>query len=342
MKNIKYFIAMMMMVFAITPSWASDGKKKNKPSEVNTVQKLSVSGSQLVGEDGQPVVLHGISYGWHQIWPRFWNKESCTYFVKEWGADVIRASLGVSRPFNEEMNNSYLQDPALGLRCLFEVVDAAIANNAYVIIDWHSHDVFEEDAIKFFRQMAIKYRGVPNVIYELFNEPDYESWEEVKIYSKKVIKVIREIEPEAVILVGCPHWDQDIDKVAKDPITGEKNIMYTMHFYAATHGPWLRERTDAAIAKGIPVFVSECAGMEASGDGPIDTEAWKAYVDWMQERKLSWCAWSVADKVESCSMLVPGASATGYWTEDELKPWAKIVRESIAKFRPQQTKPSKR
>lgn len=313
-------------------SVAAKGKKQVAKAPAKTfVQKLSVEGSQLVGEDGQPVVLRGISYGWHQIWPRFWNKESCTYFVKDWGAQVIRASLGVSRPFNEEMHNSYLQDPALGLRCLFEVVDAAIANDAYVIIDWHSHDIFEDDAVKFFTQMAIKYKGVPNVIYELFNEPDYESWEEVKMYSTKVIKAIRAIEPDAVILVGCPHWDQDIDKVADDPIKDEKNLMYTMHFYAATHGKYLRDRTDAAIAKGVPVFVSECAGMEASGDGPLNIEAWNEYVEWMKERKLSWCAWSVSDKVETCSMLVPGAKATGNWTEEELKPWAKLVREELKK-----------
>lgn len=339
MKAIRILIAIMMM--AATTACMAQGKmaKARKAAAKTTqvepakqpVQRLHVEGTKLVGEDGEPVVLHGISYGWHQIWPRFWNKESCRYFIKDWGAQVIRASLGVSRPFNEEMHNSYLQDPALGLRCLFEVVDAAIENDAYVIIDWHSHDVFEDDAIKFFTQMAIKYKGVPNVMYELFNEPDYESWEEVKMYSEKVIKAIRAIEPDAVILVGVPHWDQDVHIAAADPIRGEKNLMYTMHFYAATHGAWLRERTDEAMKSGLPIFVSECAGMEASGDGPVDLDAWKAYLEWMDARGLSWCAWSVSDKVETCSMLVPGASATGNWTEDELKPWAKLVREALKK-----------
>lgn len=302
--------------------------KKTQTPPVKKVEKLHVEGTKLMNESGEEVVLRGISYGWHQIWPRFWNDSTVTYFVKEWGANVLRASMGVSRPFNEEMVNSYLQNPAHGLRCLFNVVDAAIANNVYVIIDWHSHDIFEEDAVKFFREMAIKYKGVPNVIYELYNEPDYESWEEVKMYSDNCIKAIREIEPDAVILVGCPHWDQDINVVADSPMKG-KNLMYTVHFYAATHGQWLRDRTDAAIAKGIPVFLSECAGMEASGDGPVNMQEWNAWVNWMADRKLSWCAWSVADKVETCSMLIPGAKSTGYWSEDELKPWAKEVRRVL-------------
>ena len=135
-------------------------------------------------------------------------------------------------------------------------------------IDWHSHNLRQEEAKEFFTQMATRYKGVPNVIYEVFNEPVEDSWEQVKAYSVEVVKTIRAIEPDAVILVGCPHWDQDIHLAADDPITGYSNIMYTLHFYANTHGQWLRDRADYALGKGLPIFVSECAGMEASGDGP--------------------------------------------------------------------------
>ena len=107
--------------------------------------------------------------------------------------------------------------------------------------------------------------------------------------------------------------------------------MYTMHFYAGTHKQWLRDRTDAAMAKGIPIFVSECAGMEATGDGPVDEVEWKAFLDWMEARKISWIVWSVSDKNETCSMLLPRASAEGNWTDDLIKPWGKISRESIRK-----------
>ena len=89
------------------------------------------------------------------------------------------------------------------------------------------------------------------------------------------------------------------------------NIMYTMHFYAGTHKKWLRDRTDNAISNGIPVFVSECAGMEANGDGPLDTNEWNAFVEWMEASKISWVAWSVSDKNETCSMLLPRASSNG-------------------------------
>jgi len=95
--------------------------------------------------------------------------------------------------------------------------------------------------------------------------------------------------------------------------------MYTLHFYAATHHQFLRDRGDYAISKGLPLFVSECAGMEATGDGPIDYVEWQKWLDWMADNSISWVAWSVSDKDETCSMLLPSASSDGSWSDNDLK-----------------------
>lgn len=217
-----------------------------------TLPALVVNGTQLMNTEGDTVVLHGVSYGWHQFWPRFYNASSVAYLVNDWGAQVLRASMGVDLD-----SACYVNKPEFGIECVTKVVDAAIENGVYVIIDWHSHNLRQEEAKEFFTQMATRYKGVPNVIYEVFNEPVEDSWEQVKSYSVEVIKTIRAIEPDAVILVGCPHWDQDIHLAADDPITGYSNIMYTLHFYANTHGQWLRDRADYALGKGLPIFVSK-------------------------------------------------------------------------------------
>jgi endoglucanase len=120
-------------------------------------------------------------------------------------------------------------------------------------------------------------------------------------------------------LVGSPHWCQDLHIVADDPINGYENLMYTMHFYAATHKQFLRDRCDYALGKGIPIFVSECAGMEASGNGAIDYPEWHTWIDWMKSKKISWITWCIADKNETCSMLSPTAASTGNWKESDLK-----------------------
>ena len=312
----------LMAVMASCGSKAS-GQKNAEQVVDKKVSALSVKGLQLVNEKGEPVVLHGVSYGWHQFWPRFYNASSVDYLVNDWGAQVVRASMGV------ELEGAYIDNPEMGLNCVQTVVDAAIENGAYAIIDWHSHGLRTEEAKDFFKKMATRYKGVPNVIYEIFNEPVEDSWADVKAYSIEVIKVIRSIEPDAVILVGSPHWDQDIHIAADDPITGYDNLMYTLHFYANTHKQDLRDRGDYALGKGLPLFVSECASMEASGDGDINVEEWNKWLEWMQKHSISWVVWSVSDKDETCSMLYPSASSEGNWKDEDLKTWGKMVRDEL-------------
>ncbi|HMO60573.1 MAG TPA: glycoside hydrolase family 5 protein [Ferruginibacter sp.] len=275
--------------------------------------KLKVKGTQLTNQYNKPVILNGMSFGWSCFHPRFYTAGAVAWLHKDWNCNVIRAAMGI------EPNNGYLQDSAKSVQLIRTVVEAAIKEGVYVIIDWHSHNINLKEAKAFFAQMAKDYHQYPNIIYEIFNEPDDETWPKVKAYSIEIIKTIRTYDKENIILVGSPHWDQDIHLPAEDPIIGFDNLMYTVHFYAATHKQWLRDRTDEAIAKGIPVFISESAGMEATGDGPLDEAEWAKWIEWMQLRKLSWITWSVSDKDETCSVLKTSASATGGWKEEDLK-----------------------
>lgn len=292
--------------------------------------QLSVQGTQLVDKNNNPIVLRGISFGWHSMWPRFYNEKAVSWLKKDFNCNVVRAAMGI-----ELGEMSYNKDPQFSKEKIEAVVNGAIKSDIYVIIDWHSHNINLEEAKDFFAEVSKKYAKYPNVIYEIFNEPDYESWSEIKAYAEEVITVIRENDPNNIILVGSPHWDQDVDRPAEDPIRGFDNIMYTMHFYAATHGKDLRDRTDEAIKSGLPIFVSESAGMEASGDGPLNIKAWQEYIDWMESRKLSWITWSVSDKDETCSILKKSAKSEGKWKDEDLKESGIKVREFLRKYNTQ-------
>jgi endoglucanase len=180
--------------------------------------------------------------------------------------------------------------------------------------------------------MAKKYGKYPHVIYEIYNEPVEDTWADLKKYAAEVIGEIRKYDPDNVVLVGCPHWDQDIHLVAESPLTGFQNIMYTVHFYAATHGDYLRDRMEDAVKKGIPVFISESGATEASGDGKIDPESEEKWIQLCERLGVSWICWSISDKNESCSMLLPRANATGPWPDDVVKVYGKLVKGLLKKY----------
>lgn len=314
---VHFILPVFFFLLFITPSNAQPVKKHGA---------LHVQGVQLTDEHNNPVVLRGMSFGWSCFHPRFYTAGAVKTLVKDWHCNVIRAALGVEPP------HGYKQDSATQIQLIRNVVEACIQEGVYVIIDWHSHNINLKEAKAFFKTMATDYGKYPNVIYELYNEPDYESWDSVKIYEREIISTIRAVDNDNLILAGCPHWDQDIHLVAASPLTNVSNVMYTMHFYAGTHKQYLRDRCDSALSKGIPIFISESAGMEASGDGPINDKEWQRWIDWCEQHKISWITWSVSDKDETCSVLQKSASSNGGWKEEDLKESGIKVREKLRRY----------
>ena len=286
--------------------------------------RLQVEGSRIIGKEKKAVSLAGMSFFWSQWMPQFYNAGTVKWLKTDWRASVVRAALAIGP-------GGYLEQPEAEAARVSAVVDAAIAEGLYVIIDWHDHDAHrhEAQATAFFEAMARKYGSHPNVIYELWNEPTRVSWkDDVKPYSERVIAAIRKIDPDNLILVGSPHWSQDVHEPAADPIK-DANVAYTLHFYAGTHKQWLRDRADAAMEKGIALFVSEWGTCDASGNGGFDPASTKEWMAWIKRHQLSHCNWSVADKVETASIVKPGASATGNWKESDLTESGVLVREII-------------
>ena len=251
--------------------------------------QLQVKGAQLCDQQGEPVILRGVSLGWHNLWPRFYNKKVVQTLKQDWNCSVIRAAMGIM------IEDNYLENPEFAMQCMTPVIEAAIKQNIYIIIDWHSHLTKTAEAKEFFGRMAQKYGKYPHVIYEIYNEPVEDSWASLKKYATEVIGEIRKYDPDNVVLVGCPHWDQDIHLVADSPLQGFNNVMYTVHFYAATHGDSLRKRTEAAVKKGIPVFISESGATEASGDGKIDPESEEKWIQMCERLGIS-CIWKTGKR----------------------------------------------
>jgi hypothetical protein len=292
-----------------------------------TVAPLSTHDNKvLIG--GQPGSVSGSSFFWSNAgWggERFYNAQAVAWLKRDWNAGIVRAAMGVDAP------GGYLTDASNRQRVV-TLVDAAIANDMYVIIDWHSHhaEQYRAQAVAFFQDMARMYGHRDNVIYEIYNEPLDVSWADtVKPYAEAVIGAIREIDPDNLIVVGTPHWSQDVDVAAADPITGYANIAYALHFYAGTHGQALQNKAQVALDKGVPLFVTEWGTVSANGDGAVaegETAAWMAF---LKANHISNVNWSITDKAEGAAALVPGASVTGGWTEAQLTASGAHVRTIV-------------
>lgn len=296
------------------------------PTPVERNGHLKVADGQLQNQDGQAVQLKGVSSMWLN-WEDDGYAESPSalrWMRNNWKLSVIRAAMGV------EPGGAYLSDPDHAKEQLYTVVDNAIDAGVYVLIDWHDHHAYnhQDDAVAFFSEVAAKYSGVPNVIYETFNEPEGVTWDELKPYHEAVVAAIREQDAEAPIVLGTPTYSQEVDKAAKDPVAGV-NLLYTLHYYACTHTGWLRQKADVARNKGLALFVTEWGATNADGglDGIVCADEAQKWDDWMNTHKISWTAWKLDGcEPDSSCILMPGAPVDGGWTSQYLHGHGLFVR----------------
>lgn len=283
--------------------------------------RLRTKGNRIVGEDGKPASLAGASLFWSQWMPQFYNAGTVGWLKKDWHAGIVRVAVGIGP-------GGYLEHPEAETARATAVIDAAIREGLYVLIDWHDHeaDRHEREATAFFTAMAKRYGKQPNVMYELWNEPKQVNWAGVvKPYHERMVAAIRKIDPDNLIVLGSPTWSQDVDVAAESPVR-DANVAYTLHFYAGTHKQYLRDKGDRAMARGLALFVTEWGTTEASGDGLVDVASTNEWLAWMRTHGLSHCNWSIADKAEGSAILRPGANPQGGWTEAELTESGRFVR----------------
>ena len=315
---------------ATVPKAPSDPKGTTPVSQHG---QLSVKNGQLVDKSGKGYQLRGMSTHGLTWFPEFVNESAFKTLRDDWNTNVVRLAMYVDEWGNGQC---YMGNKSGSLELLEKGVDICIKLDMYVIIDWHvlnpgDPSKYTNEAKSFFETVSKRYAKYPNVIYEICNEPNGgASWSgNIKPYAEKIIPVIRKNAPNSVIIVGTPTWSQEIDKPLSDPLS-YKNVMYAFHFYAATHAG-LRSNVENCVAQGLPVFVSEFGTCDASGGGANDfneTQKWLSYFD---KQGISYCNWSICNKDETCSVLRPGTSANGNWSESNLTENGKWMRNWFRK-----------
>lgn len=287
----------------------------------NSSGKGQIYGSCKGVSSGNEVQVQGMSLFWSiadDVGAPFWTADYVSGLVSRQNIQIIRAPMGVDEEWGA---GNYFTNTSRYQGLMNTVVQAAIDNDIYVIIDYHSHKANENvnNAKTFFKYMAEKWGKYDNVIFEIFNEPTSQDWSTIKNYADQVISTIRQYS-DNLIVVGNRSWDQYPNEAASNPIN-DKNVAYTFHFYAGTHSTG-KEGANAvsAMNSGLSVFVSEWGTVNADGGGSVSGNS-STWLNWMNDHKLSGANWSVSNKNEGASYFSGSAwnySESGNWVNTNI------------------------
>lgn len=297
--------------------------------------RLKIQNHKVVDSSGTPIQIAGMSIYWSTFgsgtsgsWGAnaFFNSNVVATLANDWKSTLVRAPAGVMSGSSQAVYN-YPQT----MNLVKQVVDAAIANDIYVIVDWHSEnsEPKQSDAVTFFTEMVQAYPKTPNIIWEIWNEPTSVSWATVKSYAETIIPIIRAKSPN-LIICGTPNWSQDVDVAAANPLS-DTNTAYALHFYAGSHGATLRTKGENAMKAGATLFISEWGTTNANGGGSTiysaESDTW---LSWAKANGISWANWSMSNKGEMSAALKTSAGSNGGWSANDLSSSGTYAKGKIA------------
>ncbi len=288
---------------------------------------------------GNEVAIQGMSLFWSissTDGSNFWTTDIVNGLVENQKIQLIRAPMGADENWGD---GNWSTDKSKYSAYMNTVVQAAIDNDIYVIIDYHSHcaENSESTALAFFTEMAQKWGKYDNVIFEIYNEPKnacsdtwfelsgaQNYWTTIRSYANKVISQIRSYS-DNLIIVGTPYFDQYPNAALSNPLT-DNNVAYAFHYYAGEDQ--YRHTTSnqganavKAMNGGLSVFVSEWGNSAPSGNGGFNASYSAEWYNWMKQYKLSGANWSVTTKSETASYFSGSAwnySESGNWVNSNV------------------------
>ncbi|MEV5448505.1 MULTISPECIES: cellulase family glycosylhydrolase [Streptomyces] len=285
----------------------TDPPATGTPADVNG--QLHVCGVHLCNQYDRPIQLRGMSTHGIQWFGSCYGDASLDALADDWKSDLLRVAMYVQE-------DGYETDPDGFTRQVNRLVDMAEARGMYALIDFHTltpgDPNYNLDRAKtFFSSVAARNADKKNVIYEIANEPNGVSWAAVKNYAEQVIPVIRAADPDAVVIVGTRGWSSlgvsdgsNESEVVNNPVNAA-NIMYAFHFYAASHKDNYRATVSRAASQ-LPLFVTEFGTVSATGGGAVDRASSIAWLDLLDQLKISYANWTFSDADEGSAAFKPG------------------------------------
>lgn len=309
----------------------SAGSFVHADENINTARpsrngKLHVEGVALADEKGNPVQLRGVSTHGLTWYSEFLSEDLFKQISEDWNCGMVRLAMYSSVYTGDKREVSY--------NLMKKGINLAVNNDMYVIVDWHMLEKGNPNeeissALSFFERISEEYKNSPNLIFEICNEPNgAANWSDVVYYADQVIPVIRKNNPDAVIIVGTPEFGRNLGDPVLRPLD-HSNILYSLHFYAASHKEGMRGELKSALENNLPVFISECGISEESGDGDLDFGSAAEWFNLLNKYKISYAVWNLSNKDESSALFKPGFKPDDHVEDSDLTATGLWVRELI-------------
>lgn len=218
----------------------------------------------------------------------------------------------------------------------------------YCVVDYHAIENWDTTSIDtrlkaFWDIAAPRYKDLPHVLYEIFNEPITSTslgndWVNFKPTVQGWVDYVRNLAPDNVILVPTPNYDQKVSEVPASPLTGA-NLVYVEHCYPghvpggsyrdsngdpvssetlATKTTWM-DGAFVNAASTIPVFMSEW-GYNSTDSGfyllnsPNDASYGEPITDYMNSNSIHWTSWSFSTNTSPIMLVNEQFTLTDFGT----------------------------
>lgn len=305
--------------------------------------KLKKYGNNIVDKNNNQYQLRGI--GTHALL-QYTNLHTLKMFqcLKDWGVNCIRISVYLS-DFNFQYSDGqtyygYISQPDATKAEIEKIVDLCVQVGIYAILDWHTMQgehvnsvlKYQTEAVEFFEYYADKYADVPNVLYELQNEPYNVTQASLSAYVKAEHDAILEYATDPVMIVGCSNINTNT-MVSWIENVGIYDVFYSNHVYKDDLSTY-----SFSGFMSIPHMMTEWSNASESSESTGDNTGVNLFMDTMFNQKISNMSWKLTDQTHVFSVLKNrGQINSPYYSngfaEDDLTAWGKLFFDNLKRYK---------
>jgi len=289
--------------------------------------RLHTRKNKVLNAAGKRVLLRGVniaSLEWSDDGDHV--EESVNRAINDWKVNLIRLPLAQDRWFGKTTNQA---DGGAAYRARVDkVVDTCAAAHVYIDLDLHwsdcgrwvneggklgQHDMPDTNSIIFWQDMATRYKGQPNVIFGLYNEPhdvSFRIWrdggtaiekparrdrDQAKIVYEAaglqmLYDTVRATGATNLVTVSGLDWGYDLSGVLQGYEINGSNLIYETHPYPSKRN-W--DKKFGNVSGKYPVYMGEW-GFGGQGFGGTNGPAYaNKLMQYAQKHELHWTAWDL-------------------------------------------------